>query len=127
MISFPIWAIESAGKFIDQQRGEEMGATVNKLTNDSSSSIGSLLVQAMITYIVVNQGLIFICSILFKSFDLMPIASFSLGFDKQHIISVFVDYCYYWVIVALPVVLLMFIVDFTFGLVELLTAFHLHH
>lgn len=117
MLAFPIWIIESAGKFIDQQRGEQMGATVNKLTNDPSSSLGALIVQAMLTYIVANQGFIFICSILFKSFNLLPINAFSMGLDKQVIISMFIDYSYYWVILALPVVLLMFVVDFTFGLV----------
>ncbi len=118
ILAIPIWTIESAGKVIDLQRGEQMGAAVSKITNNPSSSIGKLLLQAFITYLVINNGIAFCFDILFKSFNILPLASFVVKFSIGDIVSIFSEYCYYSVMLAVPIIVLMFILEFALGLVS---------
>ena len=118
LLAIPIWTIESAGKVIDLQRGEQMGAVVNKITNNPSSSIGKLLIQGFITYLAINNGIAFCFDIFIKSFNILPLTSFVLHFSINDIIAVFVEYCFYSIMLALPVMVLMFILEFTLGLIS---------
>ncbi|MFN8770312.1 MAG: type III secretion system export apparatus subunit SctT [Neisseriaceae bacterium] len=124
IFSLPIWLIENVGNFIDMQRGEQFGAIINPMTRQQSSSIAKLLSQGFITYLIAMNGLVFFIKIIFGSFKMFPLNNkiFELGmalFSKAiifELIKMFNQYFYWMVILALPVVLLMFLCEFGVGL-----------
>ena len=120
-ISFPIWLIESSVNLIDMQRGEQIGAIVNQLTNNPASSIAKMLTKGFITYLVINGGLLFFLDIIFKSFSVIPLNNLIPLLDANHIqqyIKFIVDYFYWVVVLALPMIVAMFLIDIVLGLIS---------
>ena len=118
-LAFPIWAIESCGKIIDIQRGEQAGAVISKLTNNPSSSSGKLLTWAFMVYFVMNNGLLFFIETIFNSFEAVPFNRILPILDLYHInqyIKLFGDYFYWVIILVLPVILGMLFIDILLGI-----------
>jgi len=121
MFSFPLWLIESCGNLIDNQRGEQMGAIINKLTNNPASSIGSLLSKTFLAYFVVNNGFLFFFDTLYNSFHVFPLSSLLpiMSAEKVVLYIGFLKSYFYWVIVlVLPVSILMLLIDLLLGLIS---------
>ena len=117
-LGFPLWAIESCGKIIDAQRGEQAGAIISKTTNNPSSSSGTLMLWAFMVYFVVNNGLLFFIETIFNSFELVPLNKLAPILDIQHInqyITLFSDYFYWVIVLVLPVIVVMLFVDVVLG------------
>ncbi len=120
-LSFPFWLVETMGNIIDRQRGEQMSSMVNPLTNNSTSSIGKLLMQAFTTYFVVANGFIFIFSILFNSFTVLPINEFNYfsHFKEANVyIDLFTAYFNYATLLTLPVIGVMLLLELVLGLIS---------
>ena len=121
ILAIPIWVITGTGQFIDNQRGESMGALLNPMTNVSSSSTGSLLVQSFTVYFLSMNGLIFFAGIIYKSFTLYPASQF-LPVVNAHMITNYINLfaaLFTWVVLlAMPVVVLMFVVEAVLGLLS---------
>jgi len=121
ILSIPIWVITGAGQFIDNQRGESMGALMNPMTGVSSSSTGSLLVQSFTVYFVSMNGLIFFAGVLYKSFSVYPVTQF-FPLINPHMIGNYIDLfssLFTWcILLSMPVVVLMFIVEAVLGLLS---------
>lgn len=119
LLSFPFWLIESLGNIIDLQRGEQLGSAINPLTSSRSSSIGKLLSQTFIVYYVVNQGLLFFFDIVMRSFKIAPIDKLLPMIRNYHeYIAIFNSYFYWMVILALPVISIMFFFEFVLGMIS---------
>lgn len=121
VLSFPIWLVESSGNLIDNQRGEQMGAIINQITNNPASSVGNLISKAFLTYLVINNGFLFFFETLFKSFLIVPINNLLPIIDSLHIsmyIKFVADYFYWVVILILPIILVIFLVDIILGLIS---------
>lgn len=121
ILSIPIWVITGVGQFIDNQRGESMGALLNPMTGISSSSTGSLLTQSFTVYFVSMNGIIFFIGIMYKSFTIYPVAQFLPVLDAHMIenyIQLFKSLMAWFVLLAMPVVVLMFIVEVVLGLLS---------
>lgn len=121
ILSIPIWVIQGAGQFIDNQRGESMGALVSPMTGVSSSSTGSLLIQSFTVYFLSMNGLIFFAGVVYKSFSLYPVEQF-LPVINAHMIGNYIDLftamATWIVLLAMPVVVIMFIVEAVLGLLS---------
>lgn len=118
-LAFPIWAIESCGKIIDIQRGEQAGAVISKITNNPSSSSGKLLTWAFMLYFVTNNGILFFIQTIFNSFEIVPFNKILPILDISHInqyIKLFGDYFYWVIILVLPVLLGMLFIDIVLGI-----------
>lgn len=121
VVSLPIYAIESCGNIIDMQRGEQMGSIINPATKNPASSVGKLLSQAFIVYLVVNNGLLFFFNLIFSSFDTMPLNNLLPLLDATHInkyVTLIAEYFYWVVVLALPVITLMFFIDMILGVIS---------
>ncbi len=121
ILSTPVWIIQGAGGFIDNQRGEQMGALVSKITQSPSSSVGSLLIQSFVVYFLSVNGLIFFVGILYKSFSIFPVGQF-LPVINPHMVANYIDlfksYVMWTVLLAMPVIVIMFIVEVVLGLLS---------
>jgi len=121
LLSLPIWLIESCGNLIDLQRGEQMGAVLNQLTSTPASSIGKLMVKAFITYLVVNNGILFFFDSIMNSFTLVtPNQLFPVISAPQvsKYIGFFSSYLYWVVALVLPLLAVMFLIDAVLGLIS---------
>ncbi len=118
LFSLPIWLVENIGNLIDAQRGEDFGATVNQITQSPSSSIAKLLAQGFNVYFVTANGLLFFISFIAKSFLVIPQdkLTFNLHASQEIIIHLFSSYFYWLIILALPVIFLMFILEISLGI-----------
>lgn len=121
IMSLPIWVIQGAGQFIDNQRGESMGALINPVSGTPSSSTGSLMIQSFSVYFLSMNGLLLFVSILFKSFSVYPVTDF-LPLIDAHMIGNYIELfqsLFTWIVLlAMPVVAVMFIVEAVLGLLS---------
>ncbi|MES2615021.1 MAG: type III secretion system export apparatus subunit SctT [Bdellovibrionota bacterium] len=121
VLAIPIWVITGVGQFIDNQRGESMGALVSPMTGVSSSSTGALLVQSFTVYFISMNGLIFFVGIVYKSFNIYPAGQFLPVIDAHMVgnyIELFKALVTWVILLAMPVVVLMFIVEAVLGLLS---------
>lgn len=119
-LSFPIWLVESCGRIIDTQRGEQMGAIVSQLTKNPSSSMGKLLVQAFTVYLVMNNGILYIFGIILNSFAVVPINKVFQAIQLESIdkfIGIYAEYFYWMVILVIPIVFVLLLIDISFGVI----------
>ncbi len=118
IFSLPLWLVENVGNIIDLQRGEQFGAAVNKTTQNPSSSISKLLIQGFNVYLVNANGLLFFIQLIAKSLTVFPCTSIELNVYKTQalFIGIFSQYFYWLVILAIPVVFLMFLLEVSLGL-----------
>lgn len=73
LIAVPFWAFEAIGFLIDNQRGATMGATLDPLTGNDSSALGSLFSQAFIVFVFVSGGFLLMLEVLYDSFALWSV------------------------------------------------------
>jgi len=121
IVSIPLWVIEAAGNLIDTQRGEQMGALISNSTGNPSSSIGKLVLQAFIVYFISINGLLFVLEFAYRSFTVFPIDSVLPLISEKfavNYIDLFKSFFMWSVILALPVVILMFVVELILGLIS---------
>ncbi len=120
-MSLPIYAIESCGNIIDMQRGEQMGAIINQITKNPASTVGKLLSKSFMVYIIFNNGLLFFLNLVFNSFTVLPVNSLFPLLDLTHInryLFLMSEYFHWVVVLALPLITIMFFVDIILGVVS---------
>ncbi|MFN7095254.1 MAG: EscT/YscT/HrcT family type III secretion system export apparatus protein, partial [Burkholderiales bacterium] len=118
ILGLPFWLIAGVGNIIDLQRGEQLGAVINRTTSTPASSLSKLLLQAFIAYFAVTNGLLFFFNLVFKSFKLLPLGSgFLMAHSMDVYIDTFVSYVYWVVILAAPLMILMLLLDLTLGMI----------
>ena len=77
LIAIPVWAFDTMGSYIDNQRGASIAQTINPMTGHDSSPLGELFSQAAVTYLLAGGGLLLIMGIAYRSFELWPILSWT--------------------------------------------------
>ena len=121
IMSIPMWVIQGVGQFIDNQRGESMGSLLSPGSATPSSSTGALLNRSFLVYFVSMNGLLFFASIVYKSFNIYPLDSF-FPVVSAHMIDVYIDifrsFVSWIILLAMPVVVVMFIVEVVLGLLS---------
>ncbi|WP_257291100.1 EscT/YscT/HrcT family type III secretion system export apparatus protein, partial [Endozoicomonas sp. ONNA1] len=72
-ITIPFWALESAGFFIDNQRGASMASALNPLSGAETSPMGVLFSQAFTAIFMVSGLFLLLLQSLFISYDVWPV------------------------------------------------------
>jgi type III secretion protein T len=75
-ITIPFWALESAGFFIDNQRGASMASALNPLSGAETSPMGVLFSQAFTAIFMVSGLFLLLLQSLFFSYDIWPVFSY---------------------------------------------------
>lgn len=116
-----IWVFESIGALVDAQVGLVNGLLFDPFGGHEGGPTTAFMAQLAVALFVVGGGLYVFVSLLFESFLLWPLASFypALGerfadFGIESLTSV----AQLTVRLAAPVILLLVLVDLTFGLVN---------
>jgi type III secretion protein T len=120
MMSLPFWMIENTGNIIDVQRGEQMGSLYNPSSKLQSSSIGLLISKGFMVYFISNKGLLLFFQVLCESFNVMSVTDLHAIFKIQYTTAIkfFTNYIYWTVVLALPVIFILFLIDISLSLIS---------
>ena len=117
--AIPFWIAENIGNFIDNQRGATMGEVYSPLSGAQVSTIGIFFTQLVSTIFFVG-GIIFIfLAALYKSYRLWPVFGPGLEFvsDASVLMLQSLDGMMQTaVVIAAPVIIMMFLVTLGLGL-----------
>lgn len=72
-IAWLFWAVQSAGAFIDNQRGAAIASSIDPLQGHETSPLGNLFSQAFVTYFFSAGGFLLVLKLLYTSFSAWPV------------------------------------------------------
>jgi type III secretion protein T len=121
IVGWVFWAVQSAGAFIDNQRGAAIAASIDPLQGHETSPLGILFSTAFLTYIFTVGAFLPILGLLYKSFllwpatrgipilsDQFPVLALAIADNALRIV----------VIIAGPIVAIMFLAEFALAMVS---------
>ncbi len=116
------WALESAGFFIDNQRGATMASSIDPMTGSQTSPLAVLLMQAFAAFFFLGGGFLVLLEALYHSFRLWPVFNFYPRLEMDAFGELLMAQLYQMmataVLVAAPVLLAMFLAEFALALVS---------
>ncbi|WP_461211033.1 type III secretion system export apparatus subunit SctT [Desulfocurvus sp. DL9XJH121] len=122
LVGIMFWAVESAGFFIDNQRGGSSAQMSDPLSVDQTSPTGSLLFQSMVFLFYSGGGFLGFLSMVMSSYLLWPVGQALPWPTGQAFPLLFVGALgklfLYVVLLAAPIVIVCFLSDFCLGLIN---------
>lgn len=121
LVSWIFWAVQSAGAFIDNQRGAAIAASVDPLQGHETSPLGILFSQAFVTYFFAVGGFLLILNLLYQSYSFWPLArGIPLLIEEfpAMMLEVFDTGFRLMFVLAAPVIAIMFLAEFALALVS---------
>ncbi|MBF0441503.1 MAG: type III secretion system export apparatus subunit SctT [Oligoflexales bacterium] len=120
VLNVPFWIVEAAGELIDNQRGATIANSMNFLTDNITSPLGSLFSQAFITIFFSTGVFLVFLKGLYLSYGAWPVTEFMPNLNMamaDFFIKEFSLVSYLTVMIAGPVVIILFLSEFGLGLV----------
>lgn len=120
-IAIPFWALESAGFFIDNQRGASMASIMNPFSGAETSPLGLLFSQAFIAIVMTSGLFLLLLKNLFLSYQTWPVFSYYPELNMEATVFFLNQFD---LIVSLsmwlsaPVVISMFVTEFGIALIS---------
>lgn len=119
--NFIFLAVQAAGEIMDLQMGLSVGATLDPIFGSSISVVGRLTFYAALTIFLIFNGHHMVLSALNQSFRLVPIGYLPNFANPKIFFQLLELMKFFWLTalsLAAPAVVLIFISDFTFGIVS---------
>ncbi|WP_144393315.1 type III secretion system export apparatus subunit SctT [Pleionea sediminis] len=120
-VTIPFWIAEGVGFFVDNQRGATMASMLNPVLGDQSSPLGVLLSQLLNMFFIVSGSFLLMMTVVYQSYFYWPVGSIlPLGYDGLDVLLLKqLDFLMYSIVVfAAPLIIAMFIAEFTLALVS---------
>jgi type III secretion protein T len=121
LLSWVFWSIQAAGALIDSQRGGAIAEAIDPLRGDQTSLLGNLFSQVFLAYIFTTGTFLLLLGLLYKSYKVWPtqnlIPTISAKFPEQ-LLSLFDTAMELAVVLAGPIIALMFLVEFALALLS---------
>lgn len=114
-------AVQAAGELMDMQMGLSVGATLDPVFGSSISVVGRLTFYAAMAIFLIVNGHHMVLSALHQSFRVLPVGQMPNFANPKIFFQVLELANFFWLTamsLAAPAVLLIFISDFTFGIVS---------
>lgn len=121
LVGWVFWAVQSAGALIDNQRGSSMASSIDPLQGQETSTLGIAFSQVFLTYLFVAGGVLPIIGLLYRSFALWPAPNaLPILTDRfpALMLGMFDHAIEFVVIMAGPVVAVMFLAEFALAMVS---------
>lgn len=121
LVLWLFWSVQSAGNFIDNQRGAAIASSIDPLQGHEASPLGLLFSQAFITYFFSVGGFLVLIQLLYFSFREWPVISFLplIVDDFPALIFELLDLgMRLMFVMAAPVVAIMFFAEFALAMVS---------
>ncbi|WP_179957762.1 type III secretion system export apparatus subunit SctT [Exilibacterium tricleocarpae] len=121
MIALPFWTAITIGFLIDTQRGAFMASLISPFFRGRVSPLGTLLAQALTVLFFSSGGFLVLLDSLYQSYVFWPVPAFfphmNSG-DFSYFVHAFGTILYFTVFLAAPVVLILFLIDLSMGLIN---------
>ncbi|WP_294641449.1 type III secretion system export apparatus subunit SctT [uncultured Aureimonas sp.] len=121
IVGWIFWAVQSAGAFIDNQRGAAIAASIDPLQGHETSPLGILFSQAFLTYVYTVGAMLPILGLLYQSYEIWPatrgVPVLSPEFPELAL-AVADNALRVMVVIAGPVVAIMFLAEFALAMVS---------
>lgn len=121
IIGWIFWAVQSAGALIDNQRGAAIAASIDPLQGHETSPLGILFSQAFLTYVYTTGAMLPLLGLLYQSYQVWPatrgLPILSPQFPELAL-AVADNALRVTVVIAAPVVAVMFLSEFALALVS---------
>jgi|SRR3989339_986121 len=114
-------AIQAAGEFIDLQMGLSVAQALDPVFGSVISIVGRLLFFLSLTIFIILDGHHMLLAAFHHSFEFLPAGKLANFISNDFAVQTFALGSSLWLTalkLAIPVILLIFIVDFTFGIVS---------
>jgi type III secretion protein T len=122
LASVGFWALYAAGAIIEYQAGLAFATTIDPLTGQDESLLGSFLVRLFTTLFLVTGGLLSLISMLFDSYAVWPLSSLTPTVANPLLVELLLRALSQLLITALkvaaPFVILMLMIEIAFGLLS---------
>ena len=115
------YAIETAGFFIDNQRGSTMASSVNPLTGSQTSPLGIFLSQVLNVVFMVGGGFFVLMLAIYESYRFFPVFEFYPVLNMEgtlYFLSIIDAIMALGILVAAPAMIAMFLSEFGLGLIS---------
>ncbi len=116
------WALESAGFFIDNQRGATMASSIDPLTGSQTSPLAILLIQVLTAVFFLGGGFLLFLGALYKSYQWWPVFTFFPSLEATAFGDLLMAQINHLmgmtVLLAAPVLLPMFLAEFALALIS---------
>lgn len=121
IVGWVFWAVQSAGAFIDNQRGAAIAASIDPLQGHETSPLGILFGQAFLTYVFITGAVLPIIGLLYQSYVLWPatrgVPILAEAFPEL-VLGIADNAMRIVVIIAGPIVAVMFLAEFALAMVS---------
>jgi flagellar biosynthetic protein FliR len=113
-------AIQAGGEIIDVQIGLSMVMQFNPQTRQQSTVIGKFMYQLGTIVLISSYAHLFLLSAFFKTFEILPIGTFDFGTGTavHKLIEITAQIFSVGVQISLPIVVVIFVVDFGLGMMN---------
>ena len=118
--SIILLAIQAGGEIIDVQIGLSMVSQFNPQTKARTTVIGKLMYQLALIVLISSYAHLFMLRAYFKTFEIMPIGTFSFASNIAlgELITITSQMFDLGVQIALPIIIVIFVVDFGLGMMN---------
>ncbi len=120
-VGWVFWVMEGVGNVVDNQRGAAIASAVNPLMGQEASPIAILFSQAVTVYFYAVGGMFILFNVFYLSYEISPAGSFLPNLDIRAATALLVIFGRAFemlVLLAAPLVLVMFISEFALAMVS---------
>lgn len=122
LASVGFWALYAAGAIIEYQAGLAFATTIDPLTGQDESLLGSLLVRLFTALFLITGGLLSLISMLFDSYTVWPLSSLAPTVSSPLLVELLLRALSQLLVTALkvaaPFVILMLMIEIAFGMLS---------
>jgi flagellar biosynthetic protein FliR len=113
------YAIQSAGDYVAQAVGLTMMSTMNPMLRTNTTATGQMFYYLGLAVFVLAGGHLFLLGAFFQSFELVPLGGFQMTTALWgQVLNVTGSLLLICVQIAMPAVVVMFLVDFALGVIN---------
>jgi type III secretion protein T len=115
------WAVQAAGGMIDNQRGAAIASSIDPLQGEEASPLGQMFSQSYLTYIFTTGAFLQVLGVVYKSYAIWPATKAFPILDASFaptVIGLFDHAMAAAIIMAGPVVAIMFVAEFSLAMVS---------
>ena len=119
--AIPFWVAENVGNFIDNQRGATMGEVYSPLSGAQVSTTGIFFTEVVSTLFFISGAIFLLLGALYSSYSIWPVFSDGVSFTPGaplHMLSSLDSMLRTTVVIAAPVIIIMFLATLGLGLVN---------
>jgi type III secretion protein T len=120
VLSIPFWALRAAGFLIDMQRGAMSALMFSQQTESMATPIGNLFSMLLNVLLMTTGGFLLLLNVIFTSYQVWPVESFIPHINPltiKFILSQFDSLMYTAILIAAPIMAILFLIDIGSGLV----------